>query len=110
ITRPTLRKLVGSAVLLVLIVGLVWWFTRPAEVQKPPGRTVTAIRGTPTTEAADPSFVAERLPPAVPDRTLFITRNSELATPDRPDVLPSVAAALAKAKPGQTLLVLDGQI
>jgi len=95
---------------LVLTVGSVWWYTREGTAPTGPARIVTATRGTPSIDAADPSFVAERLPPAAPDRTLFITRNSELATPDRTDVLPNLSAALAKAKPGQTLTVLDGQI
>jgi hypothetical protein len=97
-------------VVLGLLVGIVGWYTRPDHASKAPARVVTTTRGTTTTEAIDPSFIAERLPPAAPDRLLFITRNPELHTPDRPDVLPSLSAAIAKAKPGQTLIVLDGQI
>ncbi|HTK77704.1 MAG TPA: serine/threonine-protein kinase [Gemmataceae bacterium] len=105
-TRPTLRPLFSGAALVAFIIATVWWFTRH-EVA-PSGRVVTGSRG--MTGESPPPAIAERLPPTVPDQTLFITRNQELATPDRPDVLPSIAAALAKARPGHTLLVLDGEI
>jgi hypothetical protein len=104
---------VGGVVLPVLLVGLYWWFTYPGESPKSRGRVVSPVAGSANDYIigpAAPSFVAERVPPADPERVLFITRNAELATADRPDVLPNLSAGLAKARPGQTLVVLDGQI
>src|SRR5439155_25564838 len=74
-TRPTLRPLLSGAALVAFIIATVWWFTRPDEARKTPGRVVTSTRGNAGEPAPPP--VAERLPPAVPDRTSLITRNAE---------------------------------
>lgn len=109
----------GGALAGVLVLSaLTYWLTRsPDKPTQSGGAGAVTRHTTPATHPATPPKGLP-IPPAtspsdLPPRTaeqLYVTRNPQPSAPSRGDVFPSLSAALAKAKAGQTIVVLEPEI